>query len=111
MTNSDRLSADADNAPDSGLPSVNPDIVEQDAGSLIDNIIPTYGYQLTPMVGIGGSAGAIRPLQAFFETMPPKSGMVFVVILHLSPHHESSMADMIQKWTKMNVVQAEDGQR
>src|SRR5262245_19145761 len=92
-----------------GLPNVNPDLVEQELGEEIDNIVPSYGYQLTPMVGLGGSAGSIRALQAFFEQMPAESGMVFVVIMHLAPDHISSMPEMIQRWTKMRVEHAEDG--
>jgi two-component system CheB/CheR fusion protein len=95
----------------SGLPNVTPDLIEQEAGELIDNIVPTYGYQLMPMVGIGGSAGAIKALQAFFEAMPPDAGMSFVVILHLSPDHESTLTEMIQRWTKMKVKQAADAEK
>jgi two-component system CheB/CheR fusion protein len=101
----------APKTPPAGLPAVAPDLIEQEAGSQIDNIIPSYGYQLTPMVGLGGSAGAIPALRAFFESMPPDAGMIFVVILHLSPDHTSALAVMIQKWTKMAVVQAVDAQK
>jgi two-component system CheB/CheR fusion protein len=97
-------------APGDGLPPVAPDIVEQELGEAIDNIVPTIGYQMLPLVGIGGSAGAIRALQAFFEAMPPESGLAFAVVLHLSPNHASVMADMIGKWTRMPVVQASDGE-
>lgn len=41
--------------------------------------------------------------------MPADSGMVFVVILHLSPTHESTLADLLSRTTKMTVVQATDG--
>jgi two-component system CheB/CheR fusion protein len=94
---------------DAGLRTVAPDVIEQEAGSEIDNIVPSYGYQMTPMIGLGGSAGAIPALQAFFESMPADSGMVFVVVMHLSPHHASSMAEMIGRWTTMPVVQVTDG--
>src|SRR5262249_6494724 len=69
------------------------------------------GYQMTPMVGLGGSAGCIHALTEFFRAMPPDSGMVFVVIIHLSPTHESSMADLLGRSTAMKVVQATDGQK
>jgi chemotaxis response regulator CheB len=61
------------------------------------------------MLGIGGSVGAIPALQTFFESMPPDRGMVFVVVLHLSPIHASNLSEMIQRWTDMRVLQAEDG--
>lgn len=98
-----------DQAPAAGLPGIAPDGVEQELSESIDNIVPTHGYQMVPMVGLGGSAGSIRALQAFFESMPPDSGLVMVVILHLSPDYASTLPQMIQKWTKMPVAQAEDG--
>ena len=94
-----------------GLPAVTPDFFEEEHANEIDNIVPTRGYQMMPMVGLGGSAGSIVALQKFFEAMPADSGMVFVVILHLSPEHESSMPALLQRHTPMRVVQAEDGMK
>ena len=88
-----------------------PDFFEETFADEIDNIVPTRGYQMTPMIALGGSAGSVQALAHFFQAMPPNSGMVFVVILHLSPTHESSMADYLGRATTMPVVQAEDGQR
>ena len=45
--------------------------------------------QMQTVVGLGGSAGSIRALQVFFSRMPVDSGLAFVVVLHLSPEHES----------------------
>ena len=59
---------------------------------LIDNVVPTRGYEMLPMVGLGGSAGSIQALQTFFRAMPVDSGLAYVVILHLSSEHESSLA-------------------
>ena len=53
-----------------------------------------------PMVGIGGSAGSIQPILTFFQAMPADSGMAFVVILHLSPEHESTLPELIQRVTR-----------
>ncbi|MFO0890688.1 MAG: chemotaxis protein CheB [Isosphaeraceae bacterium] len=69
---------------------VPPDVVEHQHPDEIDNIVPTRGYQMTPMVALGGSAGSIQALSEFFRSMPPKSGMIFVVVVHLSPTHEST---------------------
>src|SRR4051812_27291090 len=96
---------------DPGLPPLAPDFVEQDFPEQIDNVVPTRGYHMLPMVGLGGSAGGIQALTEFFKAMPPDSGMVFVVILHLSPTHESIMADLLGRATSMPVIQAEDGQK
>lgn len=57
-----------------------------------------------PVVGIGASAGGLQALQHFFEHMPENIGMAFVVILHLSPKHQSSAAEILQRVTKIPVV-------
>ncbi len=69
---------------------------EQDAGT-----VPDKGEQTMPIVGIGGSAGSIQPILSFFQAMPADSGMAFVVILHLSPEHESMLPELIQRVTRM----------
>ena len=40
-----------------------------------------------PVVGMGASAGGLEAFQKFFAAMPPDSGMSFVVVQHLDPHH------------------------
>src|SRR5688572_17193951 len=57
------------------------------------------------VVGIGASAGGIKALREFFAGMPSDSGMAFVVILHLSQEHKSSLSEIIQRETKMPVQQ------
>ncbi len=64
---------------------------------------------ILPIVGLGGSAGGIAALQGFLAATPVDSGMAFVVILHLSPHHESTLAEMFQRSTAMPVVAATNG--
>jgi two-component system CheB/CheR fusion protein len=82
-----------------------PDHAEEALADLIDNVVPSRGYQMTPLVGLGGSAGAIPALQAFFHAMPADSGQAFVVILHLSPEHESTLPEILQRCTSMPVTQ------
>jgi two-component system CheB/CheR fusion protein len=67
------------------------------------------GEALLAIVGLGGSAGGIAALQEFFTAMPVDTGMAFVVILHISPHHESTLTEMFQRSTAMPVVTATDG--
>ncbi len=61
------------------------------------------------VVGIGASAGGLEALQQFFRFMPPNSGLSFVVIQHLSPDYKSLMADILGKYTDMEVLQVEEG--
>lgn len=82
-----------------GIPPIN----EMDVGLL------RRGDGKLWVVGLGGSAGGISAVQEFFAAMPVNSGMAFVVVLHLSPHHESILPEMLQRYTKMSVVMASDG--
>jgi two-component system CheB/CheR fusion protein len=58
-----------------------------------------------PVVGIGASAGGIQALLRFFEHMPDDAGMAFIIILHLSPTHESHADEILQRVTKMPITQ------
>lgn len=59
------------------------------------------------VVGLGASAGGLRALQAFFEAMPAEPGAAFVVVVHLSPTHLSSLPSLLQAKTAMPVVAIE----
>ena len=58
-----------------------------------------------PVVGIGASAGGLQAIKLFFENMPQDNGMAFVIILHLSPDHQSIADRIIQESTRMPVLQ------
>ncbi|MCW2292416.1 two-component system CheB/CheR fusion protein [Pseudomonas sp. BIGb0408] len=58
-----------------------------------------------PVVGLGASAGGLSALLRLFEHMPSNNGMAFVVVMHLSPTHESNADSILQKATKMKVRQ------
>ncbi|HEY3597302.1 MAG TPA: CheR family methyltransferase [Paraburkholderia sp.] len=64
-----------------------------------------------PVVGIGASAGGIQALLRFFEQMPRDAGMAFVIVLHLSPKHESRADDVLQRVTAMPVIQVRESTR
>jgi two-component system CheB/CheR fusion protein len=58
-----------------------------------------------PIVGLGASAGGLGALVEFFEALPAHTSMAFVVVVHLSPDHESNLPSLLQKATDMPVVQ------
>ena len=60
------------------------------------------------VVGIGASAGGIKAVKEFLEGIPDDSGMAFVVILHLSPEHESRLAEVLRGSTAMPVMQVNE---
>ena len=57
------------------------------------------------IVGLGASAGGIQALKSFFTEVPNDSGLAYVVILHMSPEHESKLADILQTATSIPVTQ------
>ena len=63
---------------------------------------------LTPVCAIGASAGGVRALQQFFETVGDSLGAAFVVIIHLSPDHKSQLSEILDGRTAMPVVQVGD---
>ncbi len=63
----------------------------------------TRSHLTFPVVGIGASAGGLQALIKFFEQMPSDCGMAFVVVMHLSPEHESQLEYILQKATAMPV--------
>ena len=62
------------------------------------------------VVGLGASAGGLEALKAFFRAMPPKTGLVFVVVVHLDPTHESLMPELLANVTGLTVSHAQDRQ-
>jgi two-component system CheB/CheR fusion protein len=63
------------------------------------------GPQRPFIVGIGASAGGIEALQQFFSHVDAQTGAAFVVILHLSPDHDSQLASVLQQVTQLPVTQ------
>jgi two-component system, chemotaxis family, CheB/CheR fusion protein len=72
---------------------------------------PAIGAPQFPIVGIGASAGGLAAFEAFFSTMPADSdpGMAFVLVQHLARDHKSILADLIGRYTRMEVFEVEDG--
>lgn len=58
-----------------------------------------------PVVGIGGSAGGFEAAMELLRHLPPKTGMSFVIVQHLDPHHASRLANLLGKATTMPVIQ------
>ena len=61
-----------------------------------------------PVVGIGASAGGLDAVKVFLQGLPPKSGMAYVFIQHLSPDHISILPEILQKFAPFPVQQITD---
>ncbi|KQQ36229.1 chemotaxis protein [Duganella sp. Leaf126] len=57
-----------------------------------------------PVVGIGASAGGLEALREFFRHTAADSGAAYVVVMHLSPVHESDADAELQRATDMPVM-------
>src|SRR5438034_5832156 len=56
-----------------------------------------------PIVGIGGSAGGFEAAMELLRHLPSRTGMAFVVVQHLDPHHASRLSNLLGKVTAMPV--------
>ncbi|WP_226389900.1 CheR family methyltransferase [Penaeicola halotolerans] len=61
------------------------------------------------IVGIGASAGGLEPLETFFSHVPQGSGLAFIVIQHLAPHHKSMMNELLSRYTTLKISVITDG--
>src|ERR1700752_5394717 len=60
------------------------------------------------VVGIGASAGGLAALKGFLSHVPDDSGLAFVVVVHLSPDHESHLAEVLQPHVRFPVDQVRE---
>src|SRR6266550_3576966 len=58
---------------------------------------------ICPIGGIGGSAGGFEAAMEFLRNLPQKTGMAFVIVQHLDPHHVSRLSNLLGKVTAMPV--------
>lgn len=67
------------------------------------------GERKFPIVGIGASAGGLEAIEGFFANTPPEIQVAFVIIQHLAPEHKSVMGSLLEKYTKLKVVEIRNG--
>ncbi|MBN3519329.1 PAS domain-containing protein [Algoriphagus lutimaris] len=64
--------------------------------------------ELFPIVCIGASAGGLEAIEQFLSNVPTGCGMCFVVIQHLDPTQKGMLPELLQRKTKMEVLEAKD---
>ncbi len=57
------------------------------------------------VVGVGASAGGLEAFTELLSHLPDDTGMAFVLIQHLDPSHESHLAELLSKATKMPIAE------
>ncbi len=60
---------------------------------------------LFPVVGIGASAGGLDAFKKLLKAIPEDSGMAYVLVQHLDPSHESMLPELLQKVTRIPVLE------
>lgn len=56
------------------------------------------------LVGLGASAGGMEALMALLSNLPDNTGAAFVLILHLSPDHQSIMDELLSRYSNMPIT-------
>jgi two-component system CheB/CheR fusion protein len=93
--------ATTEQAPQQPEEAVNPEAAEAASSH------PDPGF---PIVGIGASAGGLAAFEAFFSGMPATDpDMAFVLVQHLAPDHQSILADLVRRYTRMEVFEVTQG--
>lgn len=60
------------------------------------------------VLGIGASAGGLEALELFIGNIPEDSGLAYVVIQHLDPTQKGMLPELLQRVTKIKVLQVRD---
>src|SRR5689334_1951638 len=61
------------------------------------------------VVGIGASAGGLDAFKRFLASTLADTGMAFVLVQHLDPHHKSLLVELLGAHSPIPVVAAKDG--
>ena len=61
------------------------------------------------VVGIGASAGGLAAFKRFLASTPADTGMAFVLVQHLDPHHKSLLVELLGAHSPIPVVTVKDG--
>ncbi|MDP4251375.1 MAG: chemotaxis protein CheB [Bacteroidota bacterium] len=73
-----------------------------------DHKSKTLSSNAFPVVGIGASAGGLDAFKKLLKAIPENSGMAYVLVQHLDPHHESLLPELLQRVTSVPVVEISD---
>lgn len=85
--------------------AVNPDKIVTSDHTEPQPFAPNSPPDGLTIIAIGASAGGLAALRNLFRALPDQSGLTFVVVVHLSPEHESVLAELLQPYTTMPVFQ------
>ena len=61
------------------------------------------------VVGIGASAGGLAAFKTFLANTPADTGMAFILVQHLDPHHKSLLVELLGASAAIPVMVAAHG--
>jgi len=59
-------------------------------------------------VGVGASAGGLEAFRHLLAALPVNTGMAYVLVQHLDPRHESVLAELLTKGSRMPVSEVKE---
>jgi two-component system, chemotaxis family, CheB/CheR fusion protein len=62
-------------------------------------------HEQFPIVGVGASAGGLEAFRRLLGALPSSTGMAYVLVQHLDPHHDSILAELLSEVTQMKVAE------
>jgi two-component system CheB/CheR fusion protein len=66
--------------------------------------------KIVTVVGLGASAGGLEAFSELLKNLPVETGLAFVFVQHLDPHHTSQLVQILTRETTMTVKEATDGE-
>jgi chemotaxis response regulator CheB len=64
-----------------------------------------------PIVGVAASAGGLEAFSQLLGALPSDSGIALVFVLHLAPHRDSMLAELLRSQAHIPVMQITDGMK
>ncbi len=72
---------------------------------------PPIADNQLPVVGVGASAGGLEAFRQLLKALPIDTGMAYVLVQHLDPVHESILAELLAKGSRMPVAEVREDTR
>jgi two-component system CheB/CheR fusion protein len=63
----------------------------------------TRRHRAVPIVGVGASAGGLEAFRKLLAALPVDTGMAYVLVQHLDARHDSILAELLAKGSRMPV--------
>jgi two-component system, chemotaxis family, CheB/CheR fusion protein len=70
----------------------------------------TTESEIVSVVGIGASAGGLEAFSELLKNLPVQTGMAFVFVQHLDPHHSSQLVQILTRETTLPIKEVTDGE-